>query len=156
MKRTLTAALLLGAALLLSGCSAICEFVIVNESGAPLEVRYTHKPSGMPPNGRIEVPGVLGADKVSESGREWKTPPPERYTIDYKTGHVWAKVEPGEAVLVARMLNYPGHESRHSDSSFYIDALSLDGSKGSAKYQGRQALTQFVSNGGCTYVIRYR
>ena len=156
MKRAITAALLLASAALLSGCSVICEFVIVNESGAPLEVRYTHKPSGMPPAGRIEVPGVVGADKVNKTSREWRNVPPERYTIDYKTGHVWAKVEPGEAVLVARMLNYPGHESQYSDSSFYIDGLSLDGSKGSAKYQGRQALTQFVSDGGCTYVIRYR
>ena len=160
MKRTLmrmfAAALPLAAAALLSGCSIVCEFIVVNKSDAPLEVRYTHKPSAMPPNAPPAVPGVLSADKVNNTGREWRNVPPERYTIDYKTGHVWVKVLPGEAVLVAQMMNYPGHDSQYSDASFQIDSLSLEGARGSAKFQGRQAMTQFLNARGGTFVITYR
>lgn len=156
MKRKFAAVLLFASALMSSGCSIICEFIVVNESGAPLEVRYTPKPSAMPPTGRLEVPRVLSAGKVGTSDREWKTPPPERYTIDQKTGHVWVKVEPGEALRVAEIINYPGHDSHHSDSRFQIDSLSLDGARGHAKYQGRQAVTQFLNTRGGTYLITYR
>lgn len=156
MKRMMAAALLVASAALLSGCSVICDFVIVNESGAPLEVRYAPKPEAAPPNALPAVPGVLGADKVDESVRQWRNVPAERYTIDSKTGHVWVKVLPGEALLVARLSNYSGHESQSGDSGFNIDSISLDGAKGSMKYQGRQALTQFIDDGSCTYVIRYR
>jgi hypothetical protein len=156
MKRKFAAVLLLASALMSSGCSIICEFIVVNDSDAPLEVRYTHKPSAMPHEGRFQVPGVVGAGRVDDSGKEWRQVPPERYTIDYKTGHVWVKVLPGEALRVAEITNYSGHDRQSDDSLFHIDSLSLDGARGSAKYQGRQAMTQFVDTDGGTYVIRYR
>jgi hypothetical protein len=57
---------------------------------------------------------------------------------------------------VDEIINYSGHDSRYSDEIFRIDSLSLEGAKGSIRYQGRQAMTQFVESKRGTYLIRYR
>ena len=81
--------------------------------------------------------------------------PYERYSIDHRSGSVLVRLGPGEALRVAYIMNYSGHESEHSDSRFHIASLSLDGAKGSVRYEGRQALTQFIES-DAMYIIRYK
>ena len=61
----------------------------------------------------------------------------------------------GETLRVAYIMNYSGRESEHCDSRFHIASLSLDGAKGSVRYEGRQALTQFIES-DAMYIIRYK
>jgi hypothetical protein len=154
MKRTMIIVVALSAALLSSACSVSYEFVIVNESDAPLEVKYILKPSAMPPHGQIEVPAVLSSDRLSRAERPWVTLPYERYHIDHGSGHVTVRLGPHEALRVADIMNYSGHESEYSESRFPIASLSLNGARGSVSYEGRQAMTQFVKSDSA-YLIKY-
>ena len=65
------------------------------------------------------------------------------------------RLGPGETLHVAYIMNYSGRESEHSDSRFHIARLRLDGAKGSVRYEGRQALTQFIES-DAMYIIRYK
>jgi hypothetical protein len=155
MKRKVIALLLVVSMLLSSACSVVREFVIVNESDGLLEVEYTLKPSGMLPNRQIEMPVLLCADKLSKSEWAWRALPYERYHIDHKSGHVSVRLGPNEVLRVAEVMNYSGHESEHSESKFDIASLRLEGVRGTVKYEGRQALTQFIESDSM-YIIRYR
>lgn len=61
----------------------------------------------------------------------------------------------GETLRVAYIMNYSGRESEHCDSRFHIASLSLDGAKGSLKYEGRQALTHLIES-DAMYILRYK
>jgi hypothetical protein len=155
MKTKVSIALLVTTVLLFSACSVGYEFVIVNASDSSLEVRYTVEPSGMPPNSRVHVPVILNAEELKKSERKWKDVPDEQHRIDYKTGEIVVRVAPNQALRVADITNYPGHDSERTDLYFHIANLSLVGESGSVCLEGKQALTQFKqSDGG--YAITYR
>ena len=154
MKSKVAISLLLATILFLSACSVGYEFVIVNASNSPIEVQYTIKPSGMPPNSRTHMPAIVNAVEMKKSEREWKAVPAEQHHIDYKSGKVTVTLAPNQALRVADIINYPGHDSESSDVRFHITSLSLEGTRGSVKYEGRQALTQFRESDD--FVITYK
>jgi hypothetical protein len=69
--RCFIAVVLVGAVCLLTACSYTTDFVVVNESDAPITVRYEVKdfPGPFSPP---TTPGVVAASELSEDGQEWK------------------------------------------------------------------------------------
>lgn len=155
MKPKVAFALLLTTLLLFSACSFGYEFVIVNASDSWLEVRYTVKPSGMPPNDRNHLPMMLNTEELEKSEHKWKDVPIEQSHIEYKSGEIMVKLAPNQALRVADITNYPGHDSEYTDLYFHITNLSLVGARGSVCLEGRQALTQFKKDDG-RYTIIYQ
>jgi hypothetical protein len=154
MKYKIILPLLLMPVVLSLACSRSYHFVIVNDSDGPLEVKYTFKPSDLPPDNNPR-PMKKSAKDVENSEGEWRDIPVGQYQGDFKSGKVMVTLAPGEALRVDRISNYPGHASEHSDSYFHIANISLTGAKGSVIYEGRQALTQFREQSDGLYVIRY-
>ena len=155
MKSKITSALLLTIVLLFTACSYGYDFVVVNASDKPMEVRYLVNPSGRPPERRTHIPAILDAGEVQKSKRAWKDLSAEQYNVDHKSGEIVVRLVPNQALRVADITNYPGHDSEHTDLYFHISSLSLAGTRGSVKYEGRQALTQFKGS-ETLYIITYK
>ena len=155
MKSKVIFALLLTSVLFFTACSYGYDFVVVNASDKPIDVRYLVNPSGRPPERRTHIPAVLEAGELQKSKRTWKDLPAEQHNIDHKSGEIVVKLAPNQALRVADITNYPGHDSEHTDLYFHISSLSLTGARGSVKYEGRQALTQFKGS-ETLYVITYQ
>lgn len=155
MKAKITFTLLLTAVLFFTACSYGYDFVVVNASHKSIEVRYLVKPSGRPPARGTHTPAILDAGELQKSRRFWKELSSGEYNVDQNSGEIVVGLAPNQALRVADITNYPGHDSENTDLYFHISSLSLAGARGSVKYEGRQALTQFKGS-ETLYTITYK
>jgi hypothetical protein len=132
-------------------CSTMEDFIIVNDSSGILQVEYKLKKNKLD----IEKPKKISAEKLKSREKEWQELPPDQYQIDNETRVIKVKLAPNEALLIEREINYRGHEKESEGEFLQIESLSLQGAKGIARFEGRQALTQFKENNG-DYLIVYR
>ncbi len=151
MKRQNILIAIIMSVLVLSACSVRNDVVVVNESDQPIEVQYQVKSSNSktPPSAdSIQPPAKLGSKEFLDSGRTWRDVPKEQFHYDDRTGIVTVMVAPDEALRVGYVYNY---------SVFYLDlaSLSITGTQGSIRLEGRQAQTQFREESG-SFVIRYQ
>lgn len=77
--RSLFFALLLVHLFLLLGCSYSTDFVVVNESEQPIEIRYRVKKSTAGSLAVSGIPAIIEASRLStHGGQEWNELVPER------------------------------------------------------------------------------
>ena len=152
MRRALPLCLLL--ALSLSGCSYRSDFVVINESGAPVEVYYALKEGR-----RIREWGIVPAKKhlkeLEDFDVQWRDLAEGQYLYDEKTGGVTIMLMPGEALRVANLNNYFDH-GEDRDDSFNIESIRVTGAHGNVQYSGREARTQFAERRRQIFAITYR
>lgn len=151
-------ALALAAAMFLSSCSFITDFVVVNESGSPLEVQYTYKERFAGPKccAMGELPRRKLARDLDDDGRAWTTLQEGEYFYNSTAASVTVFLRPGEALLVTRLNDYAG-PSKGDDESFTLRSVRLTGASGTVFYEGLQAQTAFGDEARSSrYVIRYR
>ena len=140
--------------LLLSACSYRYDFVVINKTDAPIEVRYQLKRWTPETPGKFvdfHPPAKLTVGEFQKSEHHWQDVLKGQYSFDNLTGTFTVSVAPDEVLLVDFAYNYRG-----DDNEFDLAAIHITGTKGSIDLQGRQAQTQFKIESDTRYVLRYR
>jgi len=135
-------------ALLLSACSTVEEFIIVNNSNAVLNVEYRYKSQNL----FFSELKKISADNLMNSDKKWRELSVDEYQIDEKTKTVKAIIAPHEALIIEKEVNYRGHDSEESN----IEELTLSGINGTLEFEGKQAQTQFEKQENGDYMIFYK
>lgn len=151
MKRVFSCLILLAMVLVLSSCSSIDDFVVINRSDVPVEVVYTFMRRGSSEL-HVEPPRIMDATSLTNTDRLWGDVPREQYVLDTKTGTVAVKLAPGMALLLKSATNYQ-EDSEYADADFGISTLKLTGAKGSINLEGRQARMLFRYEEQCHVII---
>jgi hypothetical protein len=133
----------------LAGCSYSTDFVIVNDSGSPVEVRYTFKPRHPP-----EQPAKKPLDKL-EDDTPWRTLSEGEFAYDMGSGAVTLTLGPGEALRACRHSGWRGHGDLNDDESFDLESVRIEGANGAVQYEGRQAQYQFRWEHDQLYKLTY-
>ena len=140
--------------LLLAGCSYRYDFVVINKSDVPIEVRYQLKRWTPETPGKFvdfHPPAKLTEGEFQKSDRQWRDVSKDQYAFDNLTGTFTVTVAPDEVLLLQWVSNYQGNENE-----FDFARVTISGSKGTIDLEGRQAQTQFKVESDTKYVIRYR
>lgn len=150
----LVALLLFGAGL--SGCSYATDFVVVNDSGAPVEVRYqikTYPGSFSPP----VAPASMSASELTSKGnQQWTRLTASRFQLDEANRTVIVQLSPQEALLVTTMHHYAGHDDPGDAQEFPIQQISVSGLHGETKFAGEQSRRSFTEISPALYTLTYK
>ena len=148
---------------LMSSCSGISDFMIVNLSSASIQVELSIKQDGGDNDVRARLneylaSAVLGRKPASETkewGKEWKVFALENLKVDDSRGEIRVSLAPNEAARVERISSYH-RESALQRGRFRIASIGIAGSNGRLSLTGDQARTQFQENGSGGQEIVYR
>lgn len=150
--RRLVATVLVGFLLLFAACSYITDFVIVNESDSPVIVRYVVK--DFPGSFYVPTePKVVAASQLSEDGRQWN---PVHFEVDEASRSVTTQLMPGQALRVAVMHHYSGHDDPGDAENFQIRQITVTGIRGELNLTDDQARTTFTRVARTLYTLTYR
>ncbi|MCA1621929.1 MAG: hypothetical protein LC795_22170 [Acidobacteria bacterium] len=153
--RTLCGALLALSLLALPACSYSTDFVVVNDSGSPVEVRYTLKSRYRRDECCTVRPAKKAFDKLDDGDTPWRDVPAGEFSHDRAAGAVTLTLYPGEALRVAKGSNWRGHGDSSGDEFFEIESISIAGAGGGVHYEGRQAQYQFQQQDSQLYKLTY-
>ena len=153
--RTLCGTLLALSLLALTACSYGTDFVVVNDSGSPVEVRYTLKSRYRRDECCSVRPMKKAFDKLGDDDTPWRDVPAGELSYDRAAGAVTLMLQPGEALLVAQGINFRGHGDRSDDEFFQLESIHIAGAGGVVRYEGRQAQYQFQQQDRQLYKLTY-
>lgn len=137
--RYVFAALLLLFALTMTACSFSTDFVVVNSSDQPIEIRYRIGKTGIEPLAVTRTPAVLSASQISS--REWQELRPTQYVFDQEKRVVTVSINPG----VGLRINQGGEWSeKYTGENFIIEEINIRGSNGEVNLKGDQVYKSFV------------
>jgi hypothetical protein len=140
---------------ILAGCSYRTDFVVVNESASPIEVRYQVKnyPGSF---ASVVAPASISASELSPKGnQEWTRLTSTRIRLDEPNRTVIVQLNPQEALLVTTMHNYGGHDDAGDAQEFPIQEINISGAHGEMKLAGEQARTSFAQISRALYTLTY-
>jgi hypothetical protein len=138
----------------LTACSYGTNFVVVNASDHPVEVRYKiKKPADPRAPSRMPIQPAIKA--VSEVNQEvpWRELPASRYTFDPDTRTVVVSLQPGDALLVDH-IRLADKDYEASDLS--VEEINITGAFGEIKLQGAQVFKNFVADSKKLHTLTYR
>ncbi len=153
--RALCGSLLALSLLALSACSYSTDFVVVNDSGSPVEVHYTFKSRYRHDTCCSERPAKKPPAKLDDDDTPWRDVPAGEFSYDRAAGAVTLTLHPGEALRVAIEINWRGHGDPGRDGFFEIESLRIAGAGGVVRYEGMQAQYQFQRHGAQLYKLTY-
>lgn len=142
---------LISLTLINSACSWFSEFVIINKSGEPIEIRLKYAPLSGERN--LRKTNLDNKGKIIDEN--WQQLAPEEFQDNKPEEIVTLKLAPNEAVLVAEELNYTGHNSGNADF-FKIKSLDIKGTRGAIHLEDKQVLMQFKEENESLYTIIYQ
>jgi hypothetical protein len=154
MIRTLIFIVCVISLLLLTACSYRYDFVVINKSDKPIEVRYQLKRWTPETPGKfvdVNPPSKLTLKEFESSEHEWHELAKGQYGFDTRTGVFTVNIAPDEVLLVDFTYNYQGHEDE-----FDLANIRITGAYGSIDLQGREAQTAFTYESDRNYVLRYK
>jgi hypothetical protein len=132
-------ALLVLVALTLAACSFSTDFVVVNASDRPIEVRYRIGETGIEPLAVTRKPATLPSSQISS--REWQELSPTQYAFDREKRVVTVSINPG----VGLRINQGGEwNEKYAGENFIIEELNIRGSNGEVNLKGDQVYKSFV------------
>jgi hypothetical protein len=150
--RRIALILLIVSTLLFAACSYINNFVIVNASDQPVEVRYKDM--------EITSPDRAPLIKLSSQIHEqiaWQQLPSSRYKIDPENREVVLTLNPGEALLLEQCRPANGEtEGNCETGDFLVEKIALIGAKGEINLRGDQVQRSFVAESKHTYTLTYK
>jgi hypothetical protein len=151
-------------ALTFAACTYSTDFVVVNESGRPIEVRYKIKgaPAGSPTplyDSWIAAASPLKTDASQIGSRvegRWQQLSPDRYQFDRENRTVTVVLSPLEALRVTSLYNYAGHEDFADEASWPIEEISIAGEGGGMTFAGPAARKSFTYVSGNLFTLTYK
>ena len=156
LKKQLKLAPVLFSLLLLTGCSYMTDFAVINESDQPVEVRYKIKnyPGSFSPP---VTPATIAASQLSTKGnQQWNNLASDRFQLDQDNQTVVVRVMPHQALLIADMHNYGGHEDAWGAKEFPIEQITLRGARGEINLANERARTTFSEVSRALYTLTYK
>ena len=157
MNRSFRLVLVVAVALLCSSCSFINSFIVVNRSGAVLEVTYRMKPPNLPGATTSLSDRPPETLPVSQLGEQvpWQPLPTSRYKLEPSKNLVTLTLNPDEALSLTRCRPANGASTGDCEpDDFDIAEIGLRGANGEIKLTGEQAHKTFVRNKN-TYTLTY-
>jgi hypothetical protein len=151
--RCFTGALLIAASLQVA-CSYISNFVVLNDSNKPIEVRYKIRDSSYEPFQLVPEPGTASESNLSRADNHWQPLSSQDYHLGGRT--VTLTVQPHEGLRVESIPNYPGHEDTSAADRFQIDEIIIAGGSGELRIHGEETRIKFVEQSESLYLLRYR
>ena len=148
--------LLTAFSLVCAACSYATDFVVVNRSAQPIVVRYKIKqfPGDFAPP---DKPATIAASSLdSHGGQEWQLLSSDRFQVDQATRTVTVNVASADALRIASLHNYSGHDDAWDANEFPIDEIMVSGGNGELKLNGPQALTIFTEVSRALYTLTYK
>jgi hypothetical protein len=155
MKRYFTLAVF-ASVLLLSACSYTSNFVVLNESGKPIRVRYKLKTSAYEPFQLIAEPARVSESNLRNRDREWQVLKSSEYHLDRESRTITVDLPPHEALRVLYITNYRGHDDASGADRFEIDEIVISGASGEVAIQGDQTRKKFAEESESLYVWAYK
>jgi len=157
LKRHVHLGLIVGVALLCTGCSFINNFIVINGSGAVLEVTYRMKPANLPgatTSVSDRPPETLAVSQL-DADVPWQPLPSSRYKLEPNNNTVVLTLNPDEALLLTQCRPANGASTGDCErDAFFILEIGLRGTNGEIKMTGEQAHKTFVRNKN-TYTLTY-
>jgi len=156
LRRVICLLLLSAICFVCAGCSYITDFVVVNNSAQPIEVRYRVKqfPSefGLPDKPAIILASLLD----SHGGQQWNVLTSGQFAVDQGNRAVTVRVMPGDGLRVADMVNYSGHEDAWDANEFPVDGITISGTNGNVELAGPKTRTAFAEVSLALYTLTYK
>jgi hypothetical protein len=154
--RIVTISTLLAAVFLLTSCSYTTDFVVINESDHPAEIRY--KVKDFPgPFGPPVTPATITASQLNTHGaQQWKILTSDQYQLDQGNRTVTVRLEQDEALRVARMHKYGGRQDPQDAKDFPIEEIAITGEVGEIPLKGQQARIAFSNVSRALYTLTYK
>jgi hypothetical protein len=139
--------------LFLASCSIGYDFVIVNESEAPIEVTLEVREAYW----NYFFQYVLAKQQMSKSydPEQWKGLAPAEFSADQEKRLVVLTIKPREALRVESVTNYD-EDSLTGAQHFKLKGLRITGQAGEVNHTGDQARAQFRASQSSHYEIVYR
>lgn len=153
---------------ILSSCTTVTAFAVLNESKKSIEVIYTlPKASGSnrstcPDDIEFQKPRVQMKASIDDLRfSNGKQNPVAEFKCDEVTGDVTIQLSPGQAVGLFRLLGYGGHPTEEDAKSFrYLErslaTLRLRGQAGEMQFSGTQVTRDFQEWSGGLYVLAFK
>jgi hypothetical protein len=127
---------------LLTSCSFSSDFVVVNASSDPIEVRYMIRWLRDEPFAETRKPAILPVSQMES--RKWRELPPEQYAFDRSSRTATVSLQPGDALRIVQGGEYR-ERSLGDRRDFIIEELRLvDASGGSISFTGDRVYKSFV------------
>ena len=126
--------LLLLCASVLTACSFSTEFVVVNDSGRPILLRYKFGGAGDDAPAGSEIPATLAAPQI-RSG-EWRRLSAEQYAFDAGSGVVTVSLKQDEALRISVGSN--GERGECVGIGESINEVNIQGAAGEIMLKGDQ------------------
>lgn len=149
--------LLLSSVSLFTACSYFTDFVVVNESDHPVEVRYKVKNF---PGEPLELTGAAATMTISRlraGNKEWRKLFDARHQLDRENRTIAVRVSSKEALRVTSIHRIGGQiDDAEEAISFPIEEISVIGVCGEIRVQGRQAHKIFVAESNRLYTLTYK
>ncbi len=153
MRRILLAVLLISVSLL-AACSYMADFVVVNESDEPIEVRYKVGETSIDPFAVNGKPATLPASRLNASDRQWRELPPAQYAFNRESRRVTAPLMPGEGLRVTRQKDWG--EGTIIEIKFPVEEINIRGAHGELTLTGDQVYKSFVIQSQTLCTLTYR
>ena len=153
MRRTLLI-LLIPLALTQAACAYLTDFVIVNCSEQPVEVRYRVIASRSP----VEAGTLAKTANTRLRSRDpgWQELTATQYELG-RDGAVGVRLSPGESLRVAKVRDYELYAELEQEAyRFAIEELSVSGAGGEVRFSGAQARKAFARESTRLYTYTYK
>ena len=154
--RSLMLIILVGCVSLFAACSYITDFVVVNQSDQTVEVRYKikHFPGPFAPP---VAPATIANSRLStKGGQEWIELTSDQYQLDEENRTVIVELASYQALRIARMHHYMGHEYAGDAEDFPLEEVIVTGEQGDLKLVGQQARVTFLEMSRVLYTLTYK
>lgn len=155
LRRALLLAALLVLATALSGCSYQSEFVVVNQTESPIEVRYKVKnyPGTFCPP--VAPSSISASDLNPKGNQQWTLVTSSSIQLDEANRTVSVRVSPHEVLLVTIMHHYVSHDDPGDAQKFPIEEINVSGPRGEINLVGEQARRNFSEVSRALYTLTY-
>jgi hypothetical protein len=152
IRRCLLTIALLALVAPLCGCSFSADFAIVNKLDQPVLVHYVIKeyPGEFAPR---DWPSSIAESELSRKGNVWTKLAPERVQLDPHSRTVTVTINAHEALRVATMHDYLGHEDQRFASAFPIVEIVVVVPGGGLNLIGDQARRSFAQMSRNLYTL---
>jgi len=157
MRRSIYMLLIL-CALTFVACSYSTAFVVVNDSGQPIEVRYTIKRDAGALSSTDAPVKIAASEAANRYRSQWRSLSPTEYQITH-TEHaitVTVQVMPQEALWVTSMFHYFGDDDPNDVASWPLDEITIRGAQGGMSFTGDKSRKAFEYVSRVLYSITYK
>jgi hypothetical protein len=129
---------------------------VINESDHLAEVRYKVKNFPGPFGPPVALATIVASQLSTGGDQQWKTLTSNQYQLYQESRTVIVRLEKHEALRVASMHKYGGHQDPQDAKDFPIEEISITGEAGEMSLKGQQARTTFSDVSRALYTLIYK